>query len=57
MEEKAGLVATEEASSPWGHGAIAILTMQILDRRRSAGQHTFHRSQECEFQGQRHTFF
>ena len=33
--------AIEEASSPWGHGAMAILTLEILDGKRSAGHHNF----------------
>ena len=44
MEEEGGFVAIEEAASPWGHGAMTILTMQILDGKLRAGHHTFHRS-------------
>ena len=50
---KKGGVAIAKASSLWGHGAMAILTMRILDGKPSAGHHTCHRSQVCEFQGQR----
>ena len=42
--KKAEFVAIEEASLTWGHVAMVIPTMQILDVKRSAGHQILHRS-------------
>ena len=55
-EDKAGLVAIKVVSSPWGHEAMVILTVQILDGKHRAGHHTFTPMSGMRLTSQRHLF-